>query len=362
MAPSVFDFGHTLAKRRIASYDDDGRLAAIKLGPPVPLDAGAMTTDSVIDAVRSIVESTLATTGAVRLGRHERGRLPSRRPTGHKRGAYGALRSHQFPLTVTQIVGRASSHHQQTAVVERDRSTARRAARTRPNDALAGPSWGWIGDADWHARGLPACSALSVDAFTVVGEHHEVAGIFTVRALYDVAECVADAWRSVVDGDWSVQAVTLEWSCARTANHAIDTLIAPAFFLASRRTDRYPDGGWSPGDDATPQQFVDGVEVGARILGGVVSGAPEDAEALLFRMPPTIGFAADFAPRGALELVLHAQDVCAGLGVDLQPPRDACENLRQHVSGWPFWGSHWPNLSMAGDPWIDLLKSSGRVP
>ena len=187
-------------------------------------------------------------------------------------------------------------------------------------------------------------------------------GVFTVRDLYDLADCVADAWRSGMDRDWSVQAGTLDWSCVETANHAIDALVAPAFFLASRRTDRYPDGGWSPGDDATPQQFVDGVELGARLLGDVVSGAPTDATALLFRTPPTVGVAADFAPRGALELIVHAQDVCAGLGIDLQPPRGACENLRQHVHEWPFWGSYWPRLSMSGDPWVDLLTATRRLP
>jgi hypothetical protein len=188
-----------------------------------------------------------------------------------------------------------------------------------------------------------------------------VAGLFTIDDLYAVARCVADSWRSGEDRDWTARAGTLEWSCARTANHAIDTLIAPAFFLASRRTDRYPDGGWSPGDDATPDRFIDAVEMGARLLGGAVAGADADATALLFRRPPTVGAPADFAPRGALELVLHAQDVCRGLGVDLQPPREACEHLRQHVEGWPFWGSYWPNLSMTGDPWIDLLTSTGRL-
>ena len=187
-----------------------------------------------------------------------------------------------------------------------------------------------------------------------------MAAIFTVQDLDDLAECVVRAWGSALDRDWSARAGTLEWSCARTANHAVDTLIAPAFFLASRRADRYPDGGWSPGDDATPQQFVDAVAMGARLLGGVVSGSPPDARALLFRNPPTIGGPEDFAPRGALELVLHAHDVCAGLGVDLRPPHDAVENLRQHVAVWPFWGSSWPHLSMAGDPWTDLLEASGR--
>ena len=189
-----------------------------------------------------------------------------------------------------------------------------------------------------------------------------MAGPFTVADLYDIGESVAGAWAGAVDRDWSVQAGTLEWSCSRTANHAIDTLIAPAFFLASRRTDRYPEGGWSPGDDAEPQQFVDAVGMGMRILGGVVSSAPDDARALLFRSPPTVGDAVDFAPRAALELILHAHDVCAGLGVRLQPPRESCESLRQHVRDWPFWGSYWPKLSMEGDPWIDLLRSSRRVP
>ena len=184
--------------------------------------------------------------------------------------------------------------------------------------------------------------------------------VFTVGDLYEVAASVSAAWQSAVDRDWSVRAGTLEWSCSRTADHAIDTLLAPAFFLASRRTDRYPNGGWSPGESAPPREFVDAVEMGARVLGGVVASTPPEAQALLFRRPPTIGVAPDFAPRGALELVLHAHDVCAGLGVDFAPPTAACERLRGHVASWPFWGGSWPHLSMDGDPWIDLLTSSGR--
>ena len=188
-----------------------------------------------------------------------------------------------------------------------------------------------------------------------------MAGIFSVQDLYEVAASVADAWREGVAKDWSVTAGTLEWSCTRTANHAVDTLLAPAFFLASRRTDRYPSAGWSPGDSASPQEFIEGVEMGARILGAVVAETPKDASALLFQNPPTIGIAADFAPRGALELIIHAHDVCSGLGVEFEPPRHACENLRQHVKGWPFWGTYWPALSLEGDPWTDLLQSSRRI-
>ena len=186
---------------------------------------------------------------------------------------------------------------------------------------------------------------------------------FTVEDLEEVAVCVAEAWAQGSSRDWTVLAGTLEWSCQQTANHAVDTLIAPAFFLASRRLDRYPEGGgWSPGDNAPPEAYVEGVQLGTRILAGVVRDTPEDVEAILFRTPRTIGRAADFAPRGALELVIHAHDVCAGLGIGLEPPRTALEHLRQHVKDWPFWGSYWPHLSLDGDPWTDLLSVSGRLP
>ena len=184
---------------------------------------------------------------------------------------------------------------------------------------------------------------------------------FAVRDLLVVTASVADAWTRGLDADWTAQAGTLEWSCARTAAHAVDTLVAPAFFLASRRTDRYPSGGWSSDEPTSPEELVEGVETGGQLLAAVVAGTPPDVRALLFQRPPTLGTPADFAPRGALELIIHAHDVCAGLGVEFDPPRDACENLRRHVSGWPFWGSYWPALSMKGDPWLDLLRASQRL-
>lgn len=187
--------------------------------------------------------------------------------------------------------------------------------------------------------------------------------IFSVDDLDAVAACVTEAWGRGLDGDWDAPAGTLEWSCRKTADHAIDTLIAPAFFLASRRTESYPPGGWHPGEDADPQQFVDAVDMGARILGGVVEAAPPDVRAIIFQRPVTVAPPADFAPRGALELILHAHDVCEGLGIDFDPPREACENLRHHVRSWPFWNpDYWPPLTMTGDPWLDLLRSSHRLP
>lgn len=187
-----------------------------------------------------------------------------------------------------------------------------------------------------------------------------MAGVFTVDDLFAVGSAVTDSWAVGADRDWTARAGTLDWSCAETASHAVDALVAPAFFLASRRTDRYPEAGWSPSPSSSPEAFIEGAEIGTRILAGVVQTTPAHVRALLFRNCGTIGAAADFLPRGALELVLHAHDVCAGLGVAFDPPKEACEHLRAHVADWPFWGSYWPTLRMDGDAWDDLLISTAR--
>jgi hypothetical protein len=62
-------------------------------------------------------------------------------------------------------------------------------------------------------------------------------------------------------------------------------------------------------------------------------------------------------------MILHAQDVCAGLGVELTPPRDVCERLREHTRLWPHWTTPgWHQLDAFDDPWMDLLDASGRRP
>ena len=64
---------------------------------------------------------------------------------------------------------------------------------------------------------------------------HRVASSHTMfdRAdLETVTDLVADAWTAGADRDWSAQAGTVEWSCTRTADHAVDCVFAPAFFLA----------------------------------------------------------------------------------------------------------------------------------
>ena len=55
-------------------------------------------------------------------------------------------------------------------------------------------------------------------------------------------------------------------------------------------------------------------------------------------------------------MVLHAHDVCTGLGVAFDPPRDLCARLRDTVAAWPGQAP----LPATDDPWSDLLARSGR--
>jgi len=188
--------------------------------------------------------------------------------------------------------------------------------------------------------------------------------VFSCDDLEQLTTCVADAWTSAADRDWSVPAGRLEWSCTQTAEHAVDTVIAPALFLASRRQDSYPEGGWNLGTDGSPGALVEGLWTNTRLLIGVVSTTDPSVRAILLRRPaPIVAPPADFPPRAGLELALHAHDVCSGLGVDFRPPGDVAAHLRAHTAGWPFWTlvPGWSALTTDDDAWADLLRASGRA-
>jgi len=186
---------------------------------------------------------------------------------------------------------------------------------------------------------------------------------FTTRDLSVLSSYVATVWRDAADLDWSVQAGTVEWSCLRTADHAVDCVWAPALFLASRRQDRYPDLGadMALGPEANPARLVESLETATRVLCAVINDATPDVRAVIFRRPEiVVAPPPDFAPRGAMELILHAHDVCSGLGVTFDPDPELCHRLREHTRPWPMWNVAWNGLAHTDDPWRDLLTSSGR--
>ena len=181
--------------------------------------------------------------------------------------------------------------------------------------------------------------------------------------LFALSEFVQQRWTKGADRDWTAPAGTLDWSCKKTADHAVDCTFAPAFFLAAGHADRFPNMGadYTVGADPEPEQFVEALGVATAILAAVIADADVDRYApIWFAGGVTTSKPAGFFARGALELILHAHDVCAGLGVAYEPPADLCGRLRADTATWPMWDYLGAGLPDSGDSWFDLLAGSGR--
>ncbi|MEY2451136.1 MAG: hypothetical protein QOD92_710 [Acidimicrobiaceae bacterium] len=181
---------------------------------------------------------------------------------------------------------------------------------------------------------------------------------FTVDDFAQLSTLVLDAWSSGLDRDWTAPAGTLEWSCFTTADHTIDCVFSYALFLASQKQDAYPNfGELHARPDATPQDLVDGLRAVTTMLTAVIATADPDVRAVIWHRPEAeTAPPPDFAARGGLEMILHAHDVCAGLGVPFEPPPGLCARLFEHTRHWPFQ----PQTPPTSDPWADLLERSGR--
>ena len=88
----------------------------------------------------------------------------------------------------------------------------------------------------------------------------------------------------------------------------------------------------------------------------IVTADPGTRAVIDYRPHATTGSPQDFAARGALEMILHAHDVCAGLGIPFDPPQPVCERLRDHTRDWPL-----ASTPASSDAWSDLLERSGRA-
>jgi len=181
---------------------------------------------------------------------------------------------------------------------------------------------------------------------------------FSPEDFSTLTRLVLDAWRSGLDRDWSVPAGTLEWSCWKTADHTVDCVFSYAFFLASRRLDTYPPFGELHAlASATPGDIVEGLQAATTMLSAVIAAAAPDTRAVIGLVPHAQnGSPRDFAARGALEMILHAHDVCSGLGIPFAPPNDVCARLRDDAHEWPGQA----RLPATDDAWSDLLERSGR--
>ena len=183
-------------------------------------------------------------------------------------------------------------------------------------------------------------------------------GPFTSADLRELSEIVLACRTAGVDNEWQATAGTLDWTCFATADHLIDCVFSYALFLASRKLDGYPKFGELLAEpNARPVDLIDGLRAVTTMLSAVIETAEPGARAVFWRTPRVeVRGSQDFAARGGLEMILHAHDVCAGLGIDFVPPADLCRRLFEHTRDWP--GQ--PDVQPTDDPWADVLQRSGR--
>ena len=183
---------------------------------------------------------------------------------------------------------------------------------------------------------------------------------FSAEDFATLSRLVIETLRAAIDRDWSVPAGTLEWSCWTTADHTVDCVFSYAFFLASGRQHSYPPFGELHAlHEATPADIVDGLQAATTMLSAVIATADPETRAVIGLWPyAETGAPRDFAARGALEMILHAHDVCTGLGVPFDPPQVLCRRLRERTREWPGQAL----LPPTDDAWRDLLERSGRPP
>lgn len=148
--------------------------------------------------------------------------------------------------------------------------------------------------------------------------------------------------------DWSTPAGDLTWTCRRTLDHVADALVLYASHLATRAPARLPH--LRNGDpERTPAELLTVVGAAAAVLAGVARAAP----------PGVRGFhgagmadADGFLAMGCEEILIHTDDIAAGLGVTFRPPDDLTGRMLRRLFPW---------APTDGDPWAAVRWASGRV-
>jgi uncharacterized protein (TIGR03083 family) len=119
------------------------------------------------------------------------------------------------------------------------------------------------------------------------------------------------------DQDWQTPAGSLEWTCRLTAEHAAHCLQAYAMQLASQAPARYVSFFSRALEDATTAEVLELLEASGRLLSSVVRAAKPTDRGF---HPFGIADAEGFAGMGCIELLVHAGDIAAGLGLPFEPP------------------------------------------
>ena len=153
--------------------------------------------------------------------------------------------------------------------------------------------------------------------------------------------------------DWSVRAGDLEWSCRRTLDHIVDTMVLYASYLASQATARLQplrNGNDAIGIDELLTQF----RCSAAILVRVAQGSPAGTRAF---HPSGMSDAPGFLAMGCSEILTHTEDILQGFGVPWspEPDTDLCDAIITRVFPWA------PDAAEEPDRWQVVRWACGRT-
>jgi hypothetical protein len=167
-----------------------------------------------------------------------------------------------------------------------------------------------------------------------------------IRAAVTAA---AGALGASAAADWSLLAGDLEWSCRRTLDHMIDAVVWYAANLATASAEDC--GDLRDGAPATTPiaDVLRGLEPSGSILARVAEATPPGVRGY---HGAGMADASGFLAMGCDETLVHAFDICAGLGRSFHPPPDVCDRVVRRLFPW---------APQHEDPWERLLWSNGRV-
>jgi hypothetical protein len=150
-----------------------------------------------------------------------------------------------------------------------------------------------------------------------------------------------------VDADWSLPAGELEWSCRTTLAHVLSALQYYSANLALRSTE--PRSGGQTNESLPIDVLLDALDGRAAVLASLCSDAPPDA-----RGGHTFGRTdvAGFVAMGCDEMLIHTDDIAAGLGARFLPPSEVCTAVLARLFPW---------APRAGQPWATLRWANGRA-
>jgi hypothetical protein len=149
--------------------------------------------------------------------------------------------------------------------------------------------------------------------------------------------------------DWDVPAGDLAWSCRATAEHIASDFVGYAGQLTGRAKTSYVPFEVSLDQDADAAGMVDVVRATGGILSAVVRSAPQDLEVW---HPYGMADASAVAAMGMVELLVHTDDICRGLGLSWEPPDPLCALVLSRL---------FPDVDQGLGSWVTLLWATGRT-